>query len=87
VTGWRTGAARTHCSNVAGARSIAALRARARNTHGRARAEVVAKALAVNSRTLTRRLAAEGTNFAEVVDDLRRSLERDLVRLKRILRW
>jgi AraC-like DNA-binding protein len=42
--------------------------------HGRARAEIVAKALAVSSRTLTRRLAEEGTNFAEVVDGLRRSL-------------
>jgi len=42
--------------------------------HGRARAEIVAKALAVGSRTLTRRLAEEGTNFAEVVDGLRRSL-------------
>ena len=42
--------------------------------HGRARAEIVAKALAMSSRTLTRRLAEEGTNFAEVVDGLRRSL-------------
>jgi AraC-like DNA-binding protein len=42
--------------------------------HGRARAELVAKALAVSPRTLARRLAEEGTNFAEVVDGLRRSL-------------
>jgi AraC-like DNA-binding protein len=42
--------------------------------HGRARAEIFAKALAVSSRTLTRRLAEDGTNFAEVVDGLRRSL-------------
>ena len=42
--------------------------------HGRARSEIVAKAQAVSSRTLTRRLAEEGTNFAEVVDGLRRSL-------------
>jgi AraC-like DNA-binding protein len=42
--------------------------------HGRARTEIVAKALAVSPRTLARRLAGEGTNFAEVVDGLRRSL-------------
>jgi AraC-like DNA-binding protein len=42
--------------------------------HGRARAEIVAKALAVSSRTVTRRLAEDGTNFAEIVDGLRRSL-------------
>jgi AraC-like DNA-binding protein len=42
--------------------------------HGRAQAQTVAKALAVSVRTLSRRLAAEGTTYAEVVDQLRRSL-------------
>jgi AraC-like DNA-binding protein len=42
--------------------------------HGQAHAETVAKALAVSVRTLSRRLSAEGTTFAEVVEQLRRSL-------------
>ncbi len=42
--------------------------------HGQAQAERVAKALGVSVRTLSRRLAAEATTFAEVVDQLRRSL-------------
>jgi AraC-like DNA-binding protein len=42
--------------------------------HGKAQAQTVAKALAVSVRTLSRRLADEGTTYAEVVDQLRRSL-------------
>jgi AraC-like DNA-binding protein len=42
--------------------------------HGRAQAETVAKALAVSPRTLSRRLSDEGTTFAEVIEQLRRSL-------------
>jgi AraC-like DNA-binding protein len=41
---------------------------------GRVRVETVAKVLAVSVRTLSRRLSVEGTTFAEVVDQLRRSL-------------
>jgi AraC-like DNA-binding protein len=43
-------------------------------SHGRAQAEMVAKALAVSPQTLSRRLSDEGTTFAEVIDQLRRSL-------------
>jgi AraC-like DNA-binding protein len=42
--------------------------------HGRASAQSVAKALAFSGRTLSRRLADEGTTYVEVVDQLRRSL-------------
>jgi AraC-like DNA-binding protein len=73
---------RPFCEEAARARNTAGgtMRAAVENEiqrllpHGRARAEIVAKALAVSSRTLARRLAEEGTNFAEVVDGLRRSL-------------
>jgi AraC-like DNA-binding protein len=42
--------------------------------HGRARRHLVAKKLAMSTRTLARRLAREGTTFEEIVDELRRSL-------------
>jgi AraC-like DNA-binding protein len=42
--------------------------------HGKANVETVAKALALSVRTLSRRLADEGTTFGDVVDQLRRSL-------------
>jgi AraC-like DNA-binding protein len=42
--------------------------------HGKAKAQAVAKNLALSVRTLSRRLADEGTTYAEVVDHLRRSL-------------
>jgi AraC-like DNA-binding protein len=42
--------------------------------HGKAKAENVAKALALSLRTLARRLADEGTTYGDVVDQLRRSL-------------
>jgi AraC-like DNA-binding protein len=42
--------------------------------HGKAQASLVAKALALSERTLSRRLANEGATYAQVVDELRRSL-------------
>jgi AraC-like DNA-binding protein len=42
--------------------------------HGKAKAQTVAKNLALSRRTLSRRLADEGTTHGEVVDQLRRSL-------------
>jgi len=71
---------RPYCEEAARARNTThgTMRAAVENEiqrlppRGRARAEIVAKALAVSSRTLTRRLVEEGTNFAEVVDGLRR---------------
>jgi AraC-like DNA-binding protein len=42
--------------------------------HGKAKAENVAKALALSLRTLARRLADEDTTYGEVVDQLRKSL-------------
>ncbi len=73
---------RPFCEEAAKTRNTAAgsLRALVENEvqrllpQGRANAETVAKALAVSARTLSRRLSAEGTTFAEVVDQLRRSL-------------
>lgn len=42
--------------------------------NGKAQKENVAKRLAMSTRTLSRRLAEEGTTFERVLDDLRRSL-------------
>ena len=42
--------------------------------HGKARIDIVARKLGLSSRTLTRKLAAEGLSFAAVLDDLRSDL-------------
>jgi hypothetical protein len=42
--------------------------------HGKAKKETVAKAVALSTRTLSRRLTDEGATYEEVVDQLRRSL-------------
>jgi AraC-like DNA-binding protein len=42
--------------------------------HGKEQKETVAKAVAMSTRTLSRRLADEGVTYEEVVDQLRRSL-------------
>lgn len=46
---------------------------------GRCSADQVARSLGVDRRTVHRRLAAEGTTFSEVVDDVRAGLARHLV--------
>ena len=76
------GMLRSICEEAARTRKTAegSLRASVENEvqrllpQGRANAETVAKALAVSARTLSRRLSEQGTTFAEVVDQLRRSL-------------
>jgi AraC-like DNA-binding protein len=42
--------------------------------HGTAQRHIIARKLAMSTRTLARRLASQGTTFEEVVDELRRSL-------------
>jgi AraC-like DNA-binding protein len=42
--------------------------------YGRAQRHIVARKLAMSTRTLARRLASQGTTFEEVVDELRRTL-------------
>jgi AraC-like DNA-binding protein len=44
--------------------------------HGKAMASEVARRLGVSSRTLSRKLAEEGTSFAEILDQLRAALAR-----------
>ena len=51
--------------------------------HGNARAGRVAEALGLSTRTLTRRLAAEGVTFAEVLDEMRAELALATLRIPR----
>jgi len=75
-------ALRPFCDMAARERSTAAgtVRAAVENEaekllpHGKAKAQTVAKALAMTVRTLSRRLVDEGTTYAEVIDQLRRAL-------------
>jgi hypothetical protein len=59
---------------------IASLRAAVENEaqkllpHGKAKRHRIAKSLGYSERTLTRRLADEGTTYEQVLDQLRRSL-------------
>ncbi len=48
--------------------------------HGKAQRERVARKLAMSTRTLSRKLADEGTTYEEVVDHLRRSLALEYVK-------
>ncbi len=79
---------RPYCEEAAKARRTAAgsLRASVENEiyrllpHGRANVETVARALGVSPRTLARKLAEEGTNFAKLIADLRRTLSLQYIR-------
>ncbi|HEY1865321.1 MAG TPA: helix-turn-helix transcriptional regulator [Roseiarcus sp.] len=42
--------------------------------HGKAKEQTVAKNLAISVRSMSRRLAEEGTGYDEIVDQMRRSL-------------
>ncbi len=48
--------------------------------HGKARRPSVAKTLGLSERTLTRKLADEGTTYEQVVDQLRQSLARQYIK-------
>ena len=48
--------------------------------HGKARRDRVAKTLGLSERTLTRKLADEGTTYEQVVDQLRQSLARQYIK-------
>ena len=52
--------------------------------HGKARRETVARRLAMSARTLSRRLADEGTSYDGIVDELRRSLALQYVKERSI---
>lgn len=52
--------------------------------YGKAQRNNVAKKLAMSTRTLARRLASEGTTFEEVVDELRRSLALQYIKIPSI---
>jgi AraC-like DNA-binding protein len=75
-------ALRPFCDMAAEARNTAkgSLRSAVENEvqkrlpRGKAQASLVAKSLALSERTLSRRLANEGATYAQVVDELRRSL-------------
>ncbi len=79
---------RPFCEQAARARNTAvcSLRASVENEVERllpqrqAKAETVARALALSVRTLSRRLSEEGTTFAAVVEELRRSMARQYLK-------
>jgi AraC-like DNA-binding protein len=76
------------CDEAAKARNVSAgtIRATVENEahkllpHGNAKKETIAGNLAMSARTLSRRLADEGTSFDEVVDQLRRSLALEYIK-------
>ena len=52
--------------------------------HGKANRQTVARALGMSERTLSRRLADEGTTYDELVDQLRRSLAFQYIKARSI---
>jgi AraC-like DNA-binding protein len=67
-------AARAYCVAGGGLRAAVEKEVQRLLPYGEAKAATVAKALAVSGRTLSRRLADEGTSFIDVLEQLRRIL-------------
>ena len=67
-------AARQRSTAVGTLRSAVENEAQKLLPHGKAKRQIVAKTLGLSERTLTRKLAYEGTTYEQVVDQLRQSL-------------
>jgi AraC-like DNA-binding protein len=67
-------AAKQREASVGSLRALVESEAQKLLPHGTAQRHIIARKLAMSTRTLARRLASEGTSFEEVVDELRRTL-------------
>src|SRR5208282_3488096 len=67
-------AAKERCTAIGTLRAAVENEAQKLLPHGKAKQHSVAKTLGLSARTLTRKLADEGTTYEQVVDQLRQSL-------------